>query len=98
MTQKLKAKRTCSMQLKTIQHVQIELARVYRKTKRGARQNEDGGFDTADGMRLCQILHTLRQALESSEFERRLSEMEAAVNKPVDTTPLFSKFAPKVVK
>ena len=91
-----KPTRTCASSLKTIQHVQIELARVYRRTKRGARQTEDGGFRTEDGTRLCMILNTLKQALESSEFERRLAEMEAAVNKPADVaTPAFT---PRIVK
>jgi hypothetical protein len=83
---KAKPKRTMAHSLKTVMHVGIEMARVYRATKR----KEIG---TADGYRMIMCLAALRQTLESAEFERRLAEMEAAINKPSDVV----KFLPKVV-
>ena len=61
-----------SVSLTSVQNVGIEIARIYRKTKRGE-------ISTPDGYRMVQMLAVLKACLESSEFERRLTEMEAAV-------------------
>ena len=81
-----KAKRTCAHSLKTVTHVGIEMARTYRAMKRGE-------TNTGDGYRMIMALSELRKTLESVEFERRLAEMEAAVNKPAELV----RFMPKAV-
>jgi hypothetical protein len=86
-TPRKKPKRTCSTSLKTVTHVSIELARTYRRMKSGT-------IESSDGHRLAQVLSLLKASLESSEFERRLAEMEAAVNKRSD---VVTKSTPKIV-
>jgi hypothetical protein len=61
-----------SSPLTTVQNVGIEIARIYRKTKRGE-------ISTPDGYRLVQMLAVLKSCLESATLEQRLSELEAAV-------------------
>lgn len=78
-TPKKKPVRTCSTSLKTITHVSIELARTYRRMKAGV-------IESSHGYRLAQVLALLKQCLESSEFERRLAEMEAAVKQRPEQT------------
>jgi hypothetical protein len=36
-------------------------------------------LDTADGYRMAQVLALLRQCLESTELERKIAELEAAI-------------------
>jgi hypothetical protein len=59
--------------LTSVGMVGIEIGRVYRKTRRGE-------IATADGMRLVQMLLGLKACHESSEIERRLAEIEEAMN------------------
>jgi hypothetical protein len=73
--------------LTSIQNVSIEMSKVYRRTKRGE-------INSADGYRMVMMLAALKQCLESREFERRLTEMEAAINK---TGSDVVRFIPKVV-
>ena len=61
-----------SSPLTTVQNVGIEIARIYRKTKRGE-------ISTPDGYRLVQMLAVLKSCLESATLEQRLSELEAVV-------------------
>jgi hypothetical protein len=83
---RVKARRTMAHSLKSVYHVGIEMARTYRAVKRG-------DIDSSDGYRRVMMLSALKQCLESSEFERRLAEMEAAVNKQSDV----AKFTPRIV-
>ena len=66
--------RTCAHALKTVQHVGIELARTYRRMKRG-------DIDTQDGYRMAAVLNILRQCLETAALEQRLAELEAQVGR-----------------
>jgi len=52
--------------------VGVEIGRLYRLARRGE-------IDTLVAFRLAQILLGLKACLESSEFERRVAELEAAV-------------------
>jgi hypothetical protein len=58
--------------LVTVQNVGIEIARIYRATKRGK-------ISTPDGYRMVQMLAVLKSCLESATLEQRLAELEAAV-------------------
>ena len=58
--------------LVTVQNVGIEIARIYRRTKRGE-------ISTPDGYRMVQMLAVLKTCLEASALEQRLTELEAAV-------------------
>jgi hypothetical protein len=59
-----------SAPLTSVQNVGIEIARVYRRTKKGE-------IPTSDGYRLVMILSALKQCLESSALEQRLAALEA---------------------
>ena len=61
--------------LETIQNVGIEIARIYRRTKRGE-------LETPDGYRLVQMLAVLRDGLE-----QRLTELEAQVARGTPVPP-----------
>ena len=56
--------------LDTVGGVVTELGRVYRAARRGK-------LDVGDATRLSMILREIRCALEVSEFERRIQELEA---------------------
>jgi hypothetical protein len=56
--------------LTTVQNVGIEIARIYRATKRGA-------VSTPDGYRMVQMLAVLKTCLEASALEQRLAALEA---------------------
>jgi hypothetical protein len=58
--------------LNTMGGVVAELGRLYRQ----ARWDQ---ITTADASRLATILGTMRQCLEASDIERRIAEMEAAL-------------------
>ena len=47
-----------------------ELGRIYREARRGE-------LDVGDATRLAMVLREIRCALEVSEFERRIQELEA---------------------
>jgi hypothetical protein len=70
--------------LNTVQNVGIEIARIYRKTKRGE-------IETADGYRMVQMLAVLKQCLETAALEQRLTELETAVARGA------APFRPKIV-
>ena len=55
--------------LDTVGGVVTELGRVYREARRGE-------LDVGDATRLSMILREIRQALEVSEFERRILALE----------------------
>ena len=65
--------------------VGIEFGRLYRL----ARRKE---VDTLEAFRLTQVLLGLKACLESSEFERRVAELGAAVSQREP-----ERFRPKVV-
>jgi hypothetical protein len=74
--------------LTTIQNVGIEIARVYRKTKRGE-------IDTGDGYRLVQMLAVLRTCLETSELEKKIEALELVVARGLEQRP--EHFRPRMV-
>jgi hypothetical protein len=58
--------------LKTIDDVRVEMARVYRDM-RAAR------IDTQEGTRLCYVLAQLGKLIESGEIEKRLEALEGVL-------------------
>ena len=58
--------------LTSLQNIGIELARLYRRAKRG-------DITTSDGYKLAQILVALKQCLETAALEQRLADLQAAV-------------------
>ena len=74
-----------SSPLKTVQNVGIEIARVYRKVKRGE-------INTSDGYRMVMILSVLKTCLESSALEQQLAALEAQAD-----TGTVEHFRPRVV-
>ena len=64
--------------LTTVGQVAGELGRLYRQARRG-------DVAVADASRLATILAAMRQCLEASELERRIAEMEAALNSASST-------------
>jgi hypothetical protein len=68
--------------LDTMGRVVAELGRLYRE----ARQSD--GVSVADASRLATILGIMRQCLEASDIERRLTEMEAALAEPSNVVPI----------
>jgi hypothetical protein len=59
--------------LTTVGQVAAELGRLYRQARRG-------DVAVADASRLATILAAMRTCLETSEVERRIGEMEAALS------------------
>ena len=74
-----------SWPLDTVQNVGIEIARVYRKTKKGE-------INTSDGYRMVMILSVLKSCLESSALEQRLAALELQAD-----SATVQHFRPKVV-
>ena len=58
------------MDLKTIDDVRLEMARVYRAMKHG-------DIPTQDGTRLTYVLAQIGRLIEVHEIERRLAELES---------------------
>jgi len=58
--------------LTTVGQVAAELGRLYRHARWGE-------IPVGDASRLATILAAMRQCLEASELERRIAEMEAAI-------------------
>ena len=58
--------------LTTVGQVAAELGRLYRHARWGE-------VPVGDASRLATILAAMRQCLETSELERRIAEMEAAI-------------------
>jgi hypothetical protein len=65
--------------LTTVGQVAAKLGRLYRHARWGV-------IPVTDASRLATILAAMRQCLETSELERRIAEMEAAIS-PVNTNP-----------
>jgi hypothetical protein len=74
-----------SSPLDTVQNVGIEIARVYRKTKKGE-------ITTPDGDRMVQMLAVLKSCLESAMFEQRIASLEAQAD-----SATVEHFRPRVV-
>ena len=62
--------------LDTVGHIVSEMGRLYRQARRGE-------INSADASRLASILALMRQGLEVSDLERRLSELEGGHEAPV---------------
>ena len=56
--------------LDTVGGVVTELGRIYRQARRGE-------LDVGDATRLAMILREIRCALEASDIERRIADLEA---------------------
>ena len=70
--------------LDTVQNVGIEIARIYRKTKKGE-------ILTPDGYRMVQMLAVLKSCLKSAMFEQRIANLEAQAD-----SATVQHFRPKV--
>ena len=57
--------------LDTVGGVVTELGRIYRQARRGE-------LDVGDATRLAMVLREIRSALEASDIERRIEELEVA--------------------
>ena len=71
--------------LTSVGRVAIELGRLYRQARHGE-------VETIEAYRLATILSVMAKCLETSAFEERLAEMEAAVAK----RETVEHFRPKV--
>jgi hypothetical protein len=58
--------------LKTIDDVRVEMARVYRDMRAGK-------LETADGTKLAYVLSQLGKLIESGELEKRLEALEGVL-------------------
>lgn len=58
--------------LKTIDDVRVEMARVYRDMRAGR-------IDTADGTKLAYVLSQIGKLIESGELEKRLEALEGVL-------------------
>jgi hypothetical protein len=58
--------------LTSVSRVAIELGRLYRQARHGE-------VETIEAYRLATILSAMAKCLETTEFERRIAEMETAV-------------------
>lgn len=58
--------------LKTIDDVRVEMARVYRDMRAGR-------IDTADGTKLSYVLAQIGKLIESGELEKRLEALEGVL-------------------
>jgi hypothetical protein len=59
--------------LKTIDDVRVEAARVYRDMRTGR-------IDTADGTKLAYVLSMIGKLIESGEIEKRLEALEGVLS------------------
>jgi hypothetical protein len=84
MEKEIKRRRPRVGRLTTVGEVAAELGRLYRLTRWGQ-------VPTQDASRLAVILSAMRACLEASDLERRLTEMEAALNEPESTNVLTFK-------
>jgi hypothetical protein len=62
----------CRIKLDSIVDIRAELSRIYRTAK-------SRRMDWHDATRACHVLNTLARLIEGSGFERRLAELEAAL-------------------
>jgi hypothetical protein len=61
-----------TIHLKTLDHVRIEMAKVYRDMKRGR-------IATQDGTRLTYVLSQIGKLIEAGELEKRIEAMETVL-------------------
>jgi hypothetical protein len=61
--------------LTSVREVPTELSRLYKQARRKAGPD----IGSAEAYRLASILSVMAKCLETSEFERRIAEMEAAI-------------------
>jgi hypothetical protein len=59
-------------QLTSVGRVAIEVGRIYRAARRG-------DIDSIEAYRLASVLSVMAKCLETTEFERRITEMETAI-------------------
>ena len=58
--------------LSRLQHVRMELAKLYREARRGQ-------INVADASRLANLLQILARVMSDDELERRITELEKKV-------------------
>jgi hypothetical protein len=75
--------------LTSVREVPTELSRLYKQARRKAGPD----IGSAEAYRLASILSVMAKCLETSEFERRIAEMEAAITQRANVEP----FRPKAV-
>ena len=75
--------------LSTVRQIAHELSRLYKQARRKAGPD----IGSAEAYRLASILSVMAKCLETSEFERRIAEMEAAITQRENVEP----FRPKAV-
>ena len=75
--------------LSTVRQIAHELSRLYKQARRKAGPD----IGSAEAYRLASILSVMAKCLETSEFERRIAEMEAAITQRNNVEPI----RPKVV-
>jgi hypothetical protein len=75
--------------LSTVRQIGNELSRSYKQARRKAGPD----IGSAEAYRLASILSVMAKCLETSEFERRIAEMEAAITQRNNVEPI----RPKVV-
>ena len=73
----------------TVRQIAHELSRLYKQARRKAGPD----IGSAEAYRLASILSVMAKCLETSEFERRIAEMEASITQRENVEP----FRPKVV-
>ena len=73
----------------TVRQIAHELSRLYKQARRKAGPD----IGSAEAFRLASILSVMAKCLETSEFERRIAEMEAAITQRNNVEPI----RPKVV-
>jgi hypothetical protein len=86
MEPKLRKRRVKIGRLTSVGRVAIELGRLYRQARYGE-------VETIEAYRLASVLTAMARCLETTEFERRLAEMEAAITQRENVEP----FRPKAV-
>jgi hypothetical protein len=73
MESKLRKRRMKIGRLTSVGRVAIELGRLYRQARYGE-------VETIEAYRLASVLSAMAKCLEQSEMERRLDEIETAIN------------------
>jgi hypothetical protein len=58
--------------LTSVGMIGVEIGRLYRLARRG-------DIETIEAYRLASVLSVMAKCLETTEFERRIAEMEAAI-------------------
>jgi hypothetical protein len=66
--------------LTSVARIGAEIGKLYRLMRRDE-------LNTADGKRMAEVLTMMKACLETSEIERKIAELEAAVAQQGNVTP-----------